>query len=66
MRANILTGKGVIGIHSPSHVANYEEYQHTIEAIRKKVFVFGKGRIYTRIHMVILPRFRSEHMILIN
>lgn len=36
MRANCLTEKGLIGICSPSHVADYEEYQHTIAAIRKR------------------------------
>lgn len=36
MIAPYLSPNGVIGICSPSHVANYKEYQHTIEAIRKK------------------------------
>lgn len=35
MRAKCLSQGGVIGICSPSHIANYEDYQRTIECIRR-------------------------------
>ncbi len=35
MRAPCLSEGGVIGICSPSHIADYEDYQRTIESIRR-------------------------------
>lgn len=35
MRAGCLTEHGTIGICSPSHIAVYEEYQHTLGSIRR-------------------------------
>ena len=43
MRAPCLKEGGTIGICSPSHIANYWEYQETINKIRSRGFQVKEG-----------------------
>jgi muramoyltetrapeptide carboxypeptidase LdcA involved in peptidoglycan recycling len=43
MRAPYLKEGGTIGICSPSHIANYYEYQETINKIRERGFQVKEG-----------------------
>lgn len=51
MRAPVLRGGGVIGICSPSHIADYWDYQNTINAIRSNGFQVREGKnLYKNTH----------------